>query len=464
MDEEKKRRPERVHYVAKKHDVTDTTNKEAEEGTDYQGTGTKTRKKKKNKARVKDNKSNEATVENVTKYDKKESGKHESSKNYQEQQKGEKSKDESNANKTKRNEIQNTQREPTKKVRDSVDDIPFNKSTNEDKRHESTRSLHREAAAGFKYGNRKSMYQENWQQSSSTKHEEYSTKSLPWRRNNGDGEFGGGTARFGRGGARRNSPNSRGWWRETSSRHSSPRRWSRPGSRTSSPRSSRGNSPQRYKQNSRRSSFDHRQGHLGKQIYTNKNYEYKSSRAKKSRTPSPKLKGSSHKDSRDEVEFNIRQSKPQPKDSRDLTGWTRNDTRRRPESLSFSDNKPPSGRIKSAPSNSFNVKDDSKASTREEPVRSNRKESESLYSDWSQEIEDEEERSLSMEPPPTMLPAAGESLCGRGVLRLVPEDSVPPPSASIITTPISSTTLTTNSWAYTDNTRNIFIFYIQMYL
>lgn len=466
QEEEKKKRPERVHYVAKKHDVTDTTNKEAEPINDHQDTGTKTRKKKKNKAKVKENKNNASAVDNqtiddvprpsVSKNNKKESGKHEAPKSYQER--GEKKKDENNANKTKRNDIENTLREPSKKMRDSVDDISFQKPANVENRYDSTRSLYsREAAGGTKFGNRKSTDQENWHQSSKKKHEEYSTKSLPWRRSDGDR---GGSARSGRGGGggpRRNSPNSRGWWRDSSSRQSSPRRWSRPGSRTSSPRSSRGNSPHRYKQNSRRSSFDHRPGNQNNQIYTNKNYEHKSSRTKNSRTPSPKYKGS-HRDTRDEVEFNIKQSKHQPKDSRDLSGWTRNDTRRRPESLSFADNKPPSGRIKSAPVNSFNVNDESKTSKKEEPVRSNRKESESLYSDWSQEIEEEEERSLSMEPP-TVLPKTGETLCGRGVLRLVPEDSVPVPApapSSITTTPISSTTLTTNSWAYTDNTRIMF--------
>eukprot|EP00088_Acartia_fossae_P052586 TRINITY_DN5945_c0_g1_i2.p1 TRINITY_DN5945_c0_g1~~TRINITY_DN5945_c0_g1_i2.p1 ORF type:complete len:1186 (-),score=351.14 TRINITY_DN5945_c0_g1_i2:275-3715(-) len=144
-----------------------------------------------------------------------------------------------------------------------------------------------------------------------------------------------------------------------------------------------------------------------------------------SRTPSPKFKNNNKRD------------------SRDLEGWTRADIRRKEDNTppAFPDRKPPTGRVKSAPTPVLQkVPDETR--TKEEKNKVTRKESETLYSDWSQEIEEEEERSLSLEPPP--LAAAPSPLAAapprqqhpfvpispvsdasntRGLLRLVPEQT-----------------------------------------
>ena len=92
------------------------------------------------------------------------------------------------------------------------------------------------------------------------------------------------------------------------------------------------------------------------------------------------------------------------------------------------DTKPPTGRIKSAPVST------SQTVTHQETFRQSRpyseeenklvrKESDSLYSDWSQEIEEEEERSLSLEPPPANQQKQDQFQTHRaGVLRIIPGD------------------------------------------
>ena len=460
-EEDKKKRPERAHYVPKKigneeqenlpENLTAPEHTLHHQPQQQHDTATKSRRKNRNKNnKSKENKNESQEGETDKKPDtikphhskekdtlpksKKDKVNHEQGRTLErkreESKQGEGKQKRSGKDKEFSNHNSERRKDPANNnQRDSRDDISFHRpappSSGEDSYYRSSgsrgaptgRSTHRGGGRGNHHNrNRNSMNYDSRDDYSSSN--EYSTKSLPWRQGGG-----------GRG-SRRSSPSSRNSWRDAGSRHSS-----RPGSRANSPRSSRGNSPFRSRPHSRQSSNGQPRSPVFARRYSphhgkRRGPDSKQRPATRPRTPSP-IKSKNKRD------------------SRDLDGWTRGEVNRKEDVgvSSYHEAKPPTGRIKSAPpftnSEGQNKTTDKPPRLDEKPkVALSRKESESFYSDWSQEIEEEEERSLSIEPPPITRPDLLPSQNRAGVLRLVPEH---------VSNSSSPHSQGTHAWAVTSN-------------